>query len=845
MVHFFPEFIPTTNRTQILFYDKTVLLFVRVITHREMQERLAYLTLILNLRSIVQFFLGGCDYIKLGENVIEYSKDFKLYITTKLRNPHYLPEIATKVSLLNFMITPDGLEDQLLGTVVARERPELEEERQHLIIQSADNKKQLKEIEDQILYTLSASEGNILEDETAIKVLDQAKILSDDISKKQAIAETTQAQIAEAREGYRPIAKHSSILFFSITDLPNIDPMYNYSLVWFINLYQRSIAESNKSKVLEKRLRYLTDHFTYNLYTNVCRSLFEKDKLLFSFLLCANIAMADDGKGRLRQEEWMFLLTGGVVLENKRKNPASHWLADKYWDEICRCDDLGGAFKGISKHFEENTAEWKLWYDNKDPQNAAFPKAFENKLSIFQKTIVMRCFRPDKVVPMIIKFVESQMGPKFIDPPPFDLGLCYADSTNNVPLLFVLSPGADPMAALMKFANDQNMGGEKFNAISLGQGQGAIAERMIADASKNGGWVCLQNCHLAVSWMPTLEKLCEEMKPDKIHKNFRLWLTSYPSDKFPVSILQNSVKMTNEPPSGLRMNILQSFYADPISDLEFSQFFEKKENKEKQEVFDKLLFGVCFFHANVQERRKFGPIGWNIPYGFNDSDLRISIRQLQIFIDQYEEIPYAAVTYLTGECNYGGRVTDDWDRRCLMTILRDCYSTRVVTEHRHRLSPSGVYVIPDHGSYDDYVAHIKALPASQHPEIFGMHENVNITRELADTKKLFDSVLLTQGASSGGGSGGEDQLLNDIATDILGKLPGNFDLEKALERYPVRYEDSMNTVLVQEMERFNNLLTIIRSSLINLQKAIKGLVVMSADLEALLVRIFKKLMIMR
>ena len=65
---------------------------------------------------------GGVDMIRLGENVIEYSHDFRFYITTKLRNPHYLPEVATKVTLLNFMITPEGLEDQLLGIVVAKER---------------------------------------------------------------------------------------------------------------------------------------------------------------------------------------------------------------------------------------------------------------------------------------------------------------------------------------------------------------------------------------------------------------------------------------------------------------------------------------------------------------------------------------------------------------------------------------------------------------------------------------------------------------------------------------------------------------------------------------------------
>jgi len=352
---------------------------------------------------------------------------------------------------------------------------------------------------------------------------------------------------------------------------------------------------------------------------------------------------------------------------------------------------------------------------------------------------------------------------------------------------------------------------------------------------KEGNWVCLQNCHLAVSWMPVLEKMCEEFDGSKIHKKFRLWLTSYPSAQFPVAILQNSVKMTNEPPEGLRMNMTQSYLADPISDMDFFQHFEKKEQDDKQETFEKLLFGVCFFHAIVQERRKFGPIGWNIPYGFNDSDLRISVRQLQIFIDQYDEIPYDAVTYLTGECNYGGRVTDDWDRRCMMTILSDCYDKQVVEIHKHRLSPSGLYVVPAKGSYEEYLAHLKEMPESAHPEIFGMHENVNITKDLASTKELFDAVLLTQTGGGGGGSGStaeSDKLMEDLTNDILKKLPDNFDLEVALERYPVRYEDSMNTVLVQEMERFNNLTTVIRNSLVDLQKAIKGLVVMSGDLEA-------------
>ena len=169
---------------------------------------------------------GGVNVIKLGDNEVEYADGFRFYITTKMRNPHYLPELSTKVTLLNFMITPEGLEDQLLGIVVAKERPELQEEKNRLILQSAENRRRLKEIEDEILQVLSSSEGNILDDESAIQVLSASKELANDIAEKQQIADETEKQIDIARMGYQPVAAHSSILFFCIADLASIDPMY-------------------------------------------------------------------------------------------------------------------------------------------------------------------------------------------------------------------------------------------------------------------------------------------------------------------------------------------------------------------------------------------------------------------------------------------------------------------------------------------------------------------------------------------------------------------------------------------------------------------------------------------
>ncbi|XP_030590036.1 dynein heavy chain 12, axonemal [Archocentrus centrarchus] len=770
------------------------------------------------------FKQGGVDCIRLGESVIEYSNDFRFYITTKLWNPHYLPELATKVSLLNFMITPEGLEDQLLGIVVAKERPELEEERNALILQSAENKRQLKETEDKILETLQSSEGNILEDERAIQILDSAKIMSNEITKKQENAEKTEIKIAESREGYRAIAKHSSILFFSITELTNIDPMYQYSLNWFVNLYINSIQDSNKSKILERRLQFLIDHFTYNLYCNVCRSLFEKDKLLFSFLLCCKLLLA---KGEIKHSDFMFLLTGGVGLQNTTANPDPTWLQDKSRDEICRASELPG-LQGLKEAFFKNPEDFKPIYDSKDPYTVGLPAPWCEQLNDLQKMIIVRCLRPDKIVPAVRKYVTCSLGKKFVQPPPFDLSKSYLDSNSTIPLVFVLSAGADPMASLLKFASEKNMGGAKFQSISLGQGQGPIAAKMISTAMQDGTWVCLQNCHLAVSWMPTLEKICEDFSLTKCHQDFRLWLTSYPSAKFPVAILQNGVKMTNEPPTGLRLNLLQSYLSDPISDPDF---FNNCPNKKL--IWEKLLYGLCFFHALVQERKKFGPLGWNIPYGFNESDLRISIRQLQLFVNEYDEVPLEAITYLTGECNYGGRVTDDWDRRLLMTILADFYNKDVIETFRHPFSPSVKYCAPHISSYESYILFIKELPFSQHPEVFGMHENADISKDLQQTKLLFDSLILAQGGGSKGGTSSEsDNMLCDIANGIFTKLPANFDTEAALSKFPVLYEESMNTVLVQEMERYNTLCSLIRVSLQNLLKAIEGLVVMDAELEA-------------
>ncbi|KAJ3342735.1 Dynein heavy chain 7, axonemal [Gonapodya sp. JEL0774] len=768
------------------------------------------------------FKQGGVNCIKLGDAVVEYSPEFRFYITTKLRNPHYLPELSTKVTLLNFMITPEGLEDQLLGIVIAKERPELEEVKNQLLLQSADNKRQLQEIEDKILEVLSSSEGNILEDETAIQILSSSKVLAKTINEKQATAEKTEKKIDEIRIGYKPIAFHSAIMFFCIADLAAIEPMYQYSLSWYINLFITSILNSQKSQDLIVRLDNLKTHFTESLYRNVCRSLFEKDKLVFSFVLTTTIMR---GAGQVDPEEFQFLLTGGITNpKHMDPNPDNSWITERMWSEVNKLSMLK-SFEGLSSDVKGKPMDWRVLYDHSEPQVAIFPGKWETEISPFQRLLLLRSLRPDKLTSAIKKFIIKTMGQTFVEPPPFDLASSYSDSNSCIPLIFLLSPGSDPMPTLLKFAEDRKMGGSKLQTISLGQGQGPLAAKLIAQGIQDGSWIVLQNCHLAISWMSSLEKICEDLSPETTHKEFRMFLTSYPSDRFPVTLLQNGVKMTNESPGFLKANLNKSYLSDPISEKSFY------ENNRDQKTFEKMLFSLCFFHAVVQERKKYGPIGWNISYEFNDTDLRISARQLRNFLSEYNEVPFEALQYLTGECNYGGRITDDKDRRLATSLLSEYYNPDVLKD-QHMFDPSGTYTMPQDSSHGGVIQYLQGLPLESRPEVFHLHDNAEISKNNLETEMFLSAILTTQEQVGGGGQGkSRDQLLTEISTEMLQKLPSNFDAAKVSQKYPLSYQESMNTVLLQEVIRFNRLIDIIRESLKNIQKAVKGLVVMSAELD--------------
>jgi dynein heavy chain len=946
---------------------------------------------------------GGVRVLRLGDQEIEYADSFRLYMTTQLRNPHYLPEVCTRVTLLNFMITPDGLEDQLLGIVVAKERPTLEHERSLLVVASAQNQKKLKEIEDKILEVMRQSKGNILDDENAIEVLSVSKSIANDIEEKQAIGVKTEREIEVSRSGYRPVAAHATVLFFCVSEMANIDSMYQFSLGWYLSLFARSISTAEPVADLLGRTQSLMNNLAYLLYANVSRSLFAKDKLVFATIMAVNLGVA---ARQFSPSLWSFIMTGGPAsmagassapaavpaLASDSKagagagagsasgagavggavslNPAKEWLPDKAWLELTRLAQLPG-FTDIDKSFYPSSPianEWRALFESSEPHRVRLPEPWQERVDkgaaaaaaalgggnnktgvapgasavsagssisstptvcgLLGKVAILRCVRPDKLRLALRDFVEQTLDARFVTTQPFDLAEPFAETAPETPIIFVLSSGSDPLASFLAFAKEMrgSAGGssqshESVTSISLGQGQGPVAAQAIQRAVKHGGWVLLQNCHLAVSWLPELAKICVEIAANAkhAHPDFRLFLTSYPTPEFPVSILERSVKLVQQPPMGLKANLVACYAQDPLND---QSWYERCPFQRRRELRN-LSYALAFFHCLVQERRTFGPLGWNLQYNFNASDLSISLRQLHMLLSESssassavesssaatggetslasekaltaavrsgdpnalaqveKDLPLRALRYLIGECNYGGRVTDDWDRRTLNSLLWNFYNAKAARStdtELYPLSESGRFTLPDPDlPLHALVEQVDELVVNVPPEVFGLHDNAEIAKDLHESSSLLHALVSTadatahaaasatashsvsgssalagasssvavtaasaasSGTSSGSESSGQMQAkknaaLLEMAGSILARLPTRFDLAHVYNKYPSKYEDSMNTVLAQECVRFNRLVDRIRESLEQLLRSLKGEIVTSVAMDEL------------
>jgi len=789
---------------------------------------------VLNKNTIID---GNRLVIDLGGEVMEWNPEFTLYMTTKLANPHYGPEISGKTMIINFSVTMDGLRDQLINKVVEHEQPALEEKRLALVTEVAQLKTQLKQMEDTLLKELAEATGNILENEELIRTLEITKAAAVDANAKLSASQITQMEIEEVRQGYMPVAQRGSILFFSMSGLGAINEMYQYSLAAFLVVFQTSMRTAKSDKTLVHRLRFVNHKLTRNIYKYTCTGLFQRHTLMYAFYLTLMILTSEDG---VDNEELNFFLKGQVSLVKSERKKPFEWMSDQGWEDLVRLGQFEGegkeCFATLVNEVEQNEQQWKDWYDLDAPEAAQFPMGYTDALAPFQKMCLIRCFRVDRISLAIQEYVILKMGKKYLEPPVLNYKKILNQSAAVTPVVFVLSPGSDPGREVTKMSDEF---GIRLKATSMGQGQGPKAEKDLVVAVPRGHWVLLANCHLLWRWLHAkLEKFLEKIEEMKPSKDFRLWITTEPTENFPLSILQMSLKVVTEPPNGLKLNMRQSY--SKVEEDDLASCPHKR--------FRPLVYVLAFFHAVVQERRKYGRIGWNVAYDFNESDFRISLSIMNTYLTKaYERdgmdgpIPWDTFKYLIGEAMYGGRVVDSFDRRGLGVYLEE-YMGDFLFDKFNRFAfyqtQEDSYVVPATGHVDVYKTQVENQPRVNTPEVFGLHSNAEIGYFTTASKDILNQIFSLQSGTSGGAGGqSKDQVVGQIATDILENLPELFDTFAIRNAIGI-HATPAQVVLMQELDRFNFLLKKMLETLKTLQKALLGEVGMSAELEDVLNSLF-------
>ncbi|XP_035826580.1 dynein heavy chain 6, axonemal [Aplysia californica] len=479
----------------------------------------------------------------------------------------------------------------------------------------------------------------------------------------------------------KSVAERGSVMYFVVSDMGEVDPMYQFSLKYFKQLFNKTIENSEKSEDLPTRLQTCLDE------TTIC------------------------------------------IYENVQANPT---------DVSYPHPEPPTYTPGQTSSADEVNGNWDL------------------RLGDFEKLMFVKIFKEEKTTFAVTEFVSVKL---------FSQGTCLCGVA--VMLLVVLARWRP-----------------EFDS---------------------------QNCHLAASWMLKMENLVKNLQehPSHIDDNFRLFLSSMPAKHFPVSVLQNSVKVTNEPPKGIRANLRRAF-----SEMTPAFF----ETHSLGQDWRRIIFGICFFHAVILERKKFGPLGWNITYAFSDSDRECALLNLEMFCKE-GRIPWDTLIYITGEVGGAGSASVRVNALGLLSEVAE-----------------SIYYAPHSKTLQQCLKYIETLPIIDEPEIFGMHENANIAFQMNETHALLNTILEVQPRmSTGEGGVSNDEIAYDQAEDILGRVVEKLDIEEASEAMFVPdskgRQNSLTTVLTQEVDRFNKLLKVIRRSLEQLKKAIKGFVVMSEELE--------------
>ncbi|MCQ2815716.1 MAG: AAA family ATPase, partial [archaeon] len=414
----------------------------------------------------------GMDTVmNFNGKTLVFNFDFKMFFTTKLSNPHYPPEFFIKLNIINFTVTQSGLSEQLLSEVFKSEKRDQFEARDRAIEKMGEKTEELRKSTEEILKELaSVNQDEILDDNKLIEMLENSKKASAEVKVEMKQAMLVDAETSKIRDKYVPIATRGSILYFVVSDLFKIDPMYQFSLEYFTKVFNKSIGyKEEQSKTIEDRVQFLVKKITEDIFKNIKRGLFESHKSIFSFLIITSILKNDE---IISENEWNFFVKGVSNFDatDMPTNPDDKYFSEFQWNSVLYYESKF-KYNGFAKTIKSKLEDIKKFFEEINNLNNDFDKFLDVTFSSvknyeewkerrFRKLILIKIFKPEKLVFFTKKFIGDELGEIFIDTTASRLEEVYQESDWKTPIIFILSKGADP-------TNDFIVFKEKFQKMRI------------------------------------------------------------------------------------------------------------------------------------------------------------------------------------------------------------------------------------------------------------------------------------------------------------------------------------------------------------------------------------------
>jgi dynein heavy chain 1 len=538
---------------------------------------------------------GGRVLIQLGKQEIDFSPAFKIYLSTRDPSATFPPDICSRTTFVNFTVTQSSLQTQSLNEVLKFERPDVDERRSNLTKLQGEFKIHLRQLERRLLTALSESRGNILDDDNVIETLETLKKESADITAKMSNTEGVMAEVDEITLQYNIIARSCSAVFAVLEQLHYLNHFYQFSLQYFLEIFH-SVLHDNKRLANETnhdvRRGIIIENLFVTTYQRTSLGLLQKDKITLAMLL-AQAAPYKMDKGLI--DVLLDESVEGVDISTESSKK------DETISRASRLPALRGKLEGIS------SAAWDRFLFEEIGENhvpVIWEEGVEKRDQELLSLLLIKLFRLDRFVPAAERFVATVFSPEMFDATE-DLKQTVDQVSANRPIALCSSPGFD---ASYKVDNLVERSRASCTNIAMGSNEGlASADKAIGNAAANGSWVLIKNVHLAPTWLQSLEKRMDSLKP---HADFRLFLSMESSPKIPVNLLRASRVLMYEQPAGVRANMKDSMTS-----------LSTRATKTPVER-TRLYLLLSFLHAVVQERLRYAPsLGWKGFWEFNDSDV--------------------------------------------------------------------------------------------------------------------------------------------------------------------------------------------------------------------------------